>query len=95
MRKKAYRATDVKRVDVAAVLAAHPRGECCEAGVDVSKEEVQVSLRFGAREFERPWRVKQPQEVPVLVERLRQIRARFFGEGSIVCPQLTRQRHQR
>lgn len=74
MRKKAYRATDVKRVDVAAVLATHPRGEC-EAGTDVSKEEVWVSLRFGPREFERPWRVKQPQEIPVLVERLRQIRS--------------------
>jgi len=74
MRKRSYRATDVKRVDVAAVLAAHPRGDC-EAGLDVSKEEVRVSLRFGAREFERPWRAKQPQEVPVLVERLRQLRA--------------------
>lgn len=74
MRKKAYRATDVKRVDVAAVLAAHPRSDC-DAGVDVSKEEVQVLLRFGAREFERPWRVKQPQELPMLVERLQQVRA--------------------
>ena len=73
-RKRVYRATDVKRVEVAALLAAHPRGDC-EAGLDVSKEEVQVSLRFGAGEFERPWRVKQPREVPVLVEQLRQIRA--------------------
>ena len=79
MRKKAYRATDVKRVDVAAVLAAHPRGECCEAGVDVSKEEVQVSLRFGAREFERPWRVKQPQEVPSFLLRQR-VFLSSFGE---------------
>jgi transposase len=74
LRKKAYRATDVKRVAVAVVLAAHPRGDC-EAGVDVSKAEVQVSLRFGVREFERPWRVKQPRQVPMLVERLRQIQA--------------------
>ena len=74
MRKKAYRATDVKRVDVAAVLAAHAGGNC-EAGIDVSKEELLVSLRFGAREFERPWRVKQPQELAVLVERFQQLRA--------------------
>jgi len=74
MRKKAYRATDVKRVDVAAVLSAHPGG-ACEAGVDVSKEELRVLLRFGPREFERPWGVKQPRELPVLVERLREIQA--------------------
>ena len=74
MRKKAYRATDVKRVDVAAVLAAHPSGDC-EAGMDVSKEEVRVVLRFGREEFERPWHVKQPGDVRTLVERLQQIGA--------------------
>lgn len=73
-RKKAYRTTDVKRVDVAAVLAAHPRGDC-EAGMDVSKEDVRVVLQFGPREFERPWRVKQPGDVRTLVERLQEIRA--------------------
>ena len=74
LRKKAYRVTDVKHVDVAAVLAAHPGGEC-EAGTDVSKEEVRVVLRFGPREFERPWRVKQRGDVPALVELLRGIQA--------------------
>ena len=74
MRKRVYRATDVKRVDVTAVLAAHSAGDC-EVGLEVSKAEVQVSLRFGPREFERPWRVKQPREVPVLVDRLKQIQA--------------------
>src|SRR5207248_1663723 len=74
MRKKAYRATDVKRVDVAAVLAAHPSGDC-EAGMDESKEEVRVVLRFGREEFERPWRVKQPEDVRMLAERLREIQA--------------------
>jgi hypothetical protein len=47
LRKKAYRATDVKRVDVAAALAAHPCGDC-EAGIDVRKEEVRVVLRWDA-----------------------------------------------
>jgi transposase len=69
MRKKAYRGIRVNDVDV--VELAKGRGdEAVISGVDIGKFEFRAMLRWAGGEFERPWRVANPGEIPALVERL-------------------------
>ncbi len=69
MRRKAYRGIRVNDVDV--VELAKGRGdEAVISGVDIGKFEFRVVLRWASGEFERPWRVANPDEIPALVERL-------------------------
>jgi transposase len=69
MRRKAYRGIRVNDVD-AVELSQRRRDEAVIAGVDVGKFELRAVLRWTSGEFERPWRVSNPGEVKVLVERL-------------------------
>ncbi len=74
MRNRAYRATEIKAVNVAEAatrLAAGP----VWVGVDVGKLQVLCVVRDAAGYFERPWRVRCPQEVSMLVARLQELAA--------------------
>lgn len=61
-KSRAYRATRVKNVDWEKVLQGHD-GEACCLGMDIGKDEVLAVLRWSDGEFERPWKIDNPQEV--------------------------------
>ena len=42
-------------------------------GIDIAKSESLAVTRWESGDFERPWRAKTPEEVPVLVDRLRDL----------------------
>ena len=42
-------------------------------GIDIAKQESLSVVRWQSGEFERPWRTKTPEEVPILVDRLRDL----------------------
>lgn len=66
MRRKAYRATVVNRVDEA-VLTKGREGAPLVIGMDQGKFEHWAVARWPNGEFERPWRVASPEQVPELV----------------------------
>jgi transposase len=68
-RRRAYRATSVKNVLLRKVLAAALAG-AVTAGIDVGKHEIYVVLRWADGTFERPWKVKSPVEIFLLVRLL-------------------------
>ena len=59
MKSKAYRAVDVNRVDLAAWLKDRDEG-LVHAGLDIGKDEVLSTLRWGPADFDRPWRTRNP-----------------------------------
>lgn len=72
MRKKAYQSVPVKRIvvqDVAQRLAAGP----VYVGLDIAKSEVLAVARDQHGKFDHPWKVRQPEEIPDLIERLQQL----------------------
>jgi transposase len=69
MRSKAYRALDVKHVDLTALLRGRQqRG--AHAGLDTGKERIRCTLRWGPDGFERPWRAGNPFDLARLAELL-------------------------
>jgi len=66
MISKAYRATRVNEVDWDR-LARGKEGVGITLGVDVGKHTLWPVCRWADGRFERPWRVKNPEEVPALV----------------------------
>jgi transposase len=70
--KRTYRAIPVKQVDLKAV--SEGRGpQKAHVGFDVGKMEVLAVVRWGNQQFERPWLVKNPDEIQELVELLRRM----------------------
>lgn len=71
-KSKAYRATNVNdvRIEELARIAA---GRPASVGMDIGKQEIFGVVRWQDGEFERPWKVKNPGEMPLLVERLRSL----------------------
>jgi transposase len=74
MSRKAYRATRVNDVNWEQ-LARGKEGLGVALGVDVGKFDLLVVCRWDDGHFERPWRVKNPAEIPALVALVMQIRA--------------------
>ena len=72
MKRRAYRATDVKSVLVEEVLKAAPAG-AATAGLDIGKYELRVVVRWKDGSFERPWKVENPSEIEVMVGLLRKV----------------------
>ena len=72
MRKRAYRATPVKNVNISAICAELPEG-LVQVGIDVAKEEFLVVIRDAAGSYSRPWKVRQPSEIPLFIEMLQEI----------------------
>ena len=64
-KRKAYRSTEVKHVDLTPVIA---KGSCGPlwVGVDVGKEHVFVVIRWSDGSFERPWKARNPSEIEFL-----------------------------
>lgn len=69
MKSKAYRAIAVKEVRLADVVSKLAAGTVW-VGLDVGKERTMVVLRDSEGTMLRPWRVRQPGEIRLLVERL-------------------------
>ena len=68
MRKNAYRATAVKSIDVTEVIAQLSEGPAV-MGLDIGKHAVFAVIRDAEGHFQRPWKVRHPQDVPELVKR--------------------------
>ena len=72
MKREAYRTIDVKQVLVESLIAERAALSAV-VGIDVAKSESLAVVRWPSGEFERPWRVKTPEEIPMLVDRLRKL----------------------
>jgi transposase len=72
MKSKAYRAVEVNRIEAKAWLQDR-LGTVVYAGLDVGKESIFCTLRWGVDDFDRPWRVRNPQEVVRLAELLSEV----------------------
>lgn len=72
MKRRAYRATDVKNVLVEEVLKTAPAG-AATAGLDIGKYELRMVVRWKDGSFERPWKVENPSEIEEMVELLRKV----------------------
>jgi transposase len=72
MKSKAYRGTDVNRVDAGRLTRGH-EGQALVVGVDVGKFQLAAVARWADGQFERPWRVANPEQVGALVELLREL----------------------
>jgi transposase len=72
MSSRAYRATDVNQIDIVKWLEGRSE-TLVHAGMDVGKESVFCTLRWGRDDFDRPWRVRNPYDVARLAELLSQV----------------------
>ena len=72
MKRRAYRATEVKDVSLEEVLRSAPAG-AATAGLDIGKYEVHAVVRWKDGNFERPWKAQNPSEIETLVGLLRKI----------------------
>lgn len=75
MKSKAYRATVVNRVEARQVGSGRD-GQALMVGIDVGKYQLTAVARWPDGEFERPWDVSNPEQIPVLVTLLKQLRQR-------------------
>jgi hypothetical protein len=69
VKSKAYRGTDVNRVDAGSLACGHD-GQALVVGVDVGKFQLAAVGRWADGQFERPWRVANPGQVRDLVDLL-------------------------
>jgi transposase len=72
MKREAYRSVDVKQVWVESFVSDRP-GEVATVGLDIAKSEVMAVVRWSDGSFERPWRAKNPEEIPEVILRLQQL----------------------
>lgn len=72
MKSKAYRATAVNRVDADQVSRRHP-GQPLTVGLDIGKYRVLAVGRWPDAQFERPWLVANPEQLPDLLALLRRL----------------------
>ena len=72
MRKNAYRATAVKCMNVTEVISRLSKGTAV-VGLDIGKHAVFAVIRDAEGNFQRPWKVGNPQDVPELIERAQAI----------------------
>lgn len=73
MRRKAYGAVAVNHV-LGAKLGQQRSGEAVVVGIDVGKFELRAVCRWAKGEWERPWRVRNPDQVRELVGVLQELR---------------------
>ena len=65
-KRRAYRATAVKKVVLERVLESAPVGDV-HLGMDIGKGEIFAVIRWSDGTFERPWKVTNPTEILALV----------------------------
>jgi transposase len=68
-RKNPYSLVDVNQISIEA-LTRDRRGQKAAVGVDVAKGELVVCVVWPDRSFERPWRVKSPEQIRLVVAKL-------------------------
>lgn len=69
--KRIYQRILVKDISLETLReTAASKGSGVTVGLDVAKEEIVVVIRWNDGQFERPWKVKNPSEIKILVERL-------------------------
>jgi len=73
-KSKPYCSLSVKSVEVGVLVAGHA-GQACVLGIDVAKFELMGVLRWPDGSFQRPWRIGNPGEVGLLVEKLDELRS--------------------
>lgn len=69
MKSRAYRAQDVNGIELAKWLEGRAE-TVVHVGLDVGKESILCTLRWGADDFDRPWRVRNPFDLARLAELL-------------------------
>ena len=69
MKSKAYRGTDVNRIDLRTLSQGH-EGQSLVVGLDIGKFRLAAVARWSDGGFERPWLVDNPAQVPQLVRLL-------------------------
>jgi transposase len=74
MKSKAYRGMAVNRVDAQKVSQGHA-GQALTVGLDIGKYRVFAVGRWPDGQFERPWLVDNPEQLPELLALLEQLRA--------------------
>ena len=72
MKRRAYRATEVKNVLLEEVLRSVAAG-AATAGLDIGKYEIRAVVRWKDGSFERPWKAQNPAEIEALVGLLRTV----------------------
>ena len=72
MVSRAYRATRVNDVDWDRLVRGN-EGVGITLGIDVGKHDLWPVCRWDTGRFERPWRVKNPEEIPALVALIQQM----------------------
>jgi len=66
---RAYRSRSVKQLRPEEVTKGRG-GSGVHVGLDVGKEQIYATLRWGTRDFSRPWKAANPSELGTLVEAL-------------------------
>jgi transposase len=74
MISKAYRATRVNEVDWNRLARGHEGGDIT-LGIDVGKHDLWPVCRWADGRFERPWRVRNPGEIPSLLALIQRMSA--------------------
>ncbi len=72
MKSKAYRAVNVKGVDVASWMKGRDEA-LVHVGLDVGKESVLCVVRWGMHDFDRPWHADNPSECGLLAGKLAEV----------------------
>jgi transposase len=72
MNKRVYSRIGISRIDVDKILSGRDGLELA-AGLDVGKLHLCVVLRWGKDDFERPWDVSNPDQIPLLVQLLKRL----------------------
>jgi transposase len=72
MKSKAYRGTAVNRADAQRVSQGHA-GQALSIGLDIGKYHISAVGRWPDGQFERPWLVANPEQVPDLVALLKRL----------------------
>jgi transposase len=75
MKSKAYRGTAVNRTE-ASRIGLGREGQAVTVGIDVGKYQLTVVARWPDGDFERPWDVANPAQLPTLVALLGQLASR-------------------
>jgi transposase len=72
-RRSPYSVVDVKSVCIESILQ-NRTGQACWIGIDIAKNEAICCLYWPDKTFDRPWRVKLPGDVGLLIQKLQQLR---------------------
>ena len=73
-KSKPYSSVSVKSVDVPFLVKTHV-GQACVFGLDVAKFELMGVVRWPDGSFLRPWRIVNPDELVVLIGKLKELHA--------------------